>query len=473
MAGTRPAMTGISLRITGIDLFEQHIPFTHPFRFGAVTVDSACQAYVRVQAEVAGHGAATGGSAEFMAPKWFDKDPAKSPEQTIDDLRRSLRLAADAYLGAMGAAFGIHAERYDALVAACAEAGVPPLAAAFGLAELDKAVLDALFRAAGVGAWQGLAANLAGLDARLTPDLDDAGITAFLAGQQPAESVAVRHTVGFLDDPSALPATLAATGCRYVKLKLSGDPDADRGRLAAIAAVLPPGVEGASLDANEQYDPALLPRLAAMLGDPALAPIRARLLYVEQPVARGTLDLGPFAAAFPCVLDEGDDSYDAFPRALRAGWRGVSSKSCKGTYKALLNAVRAKRAGAMMTAEDLTAQPGLALQQDTALAAFLGLPHMERNGHCYTAGFVEACDATRFGIGHPELYSGPALRPHDGALPTHVLGRAIGYGSAAHPDWGRLPRLLGHEEDPHPSPLPQAGEGALPSPSPACGRGPG
>ena len=404
-------------------------------------MESARQAYVRLHAEVDGHGTATGASAEFMAPKWFDKNPAKSPEGTIDDLRRSLRLAADAYFGAAGTAFGIHAERYDAHVAACAEFGIPPLAAAFGLAELDKAVLDVLFRAMGVGAWQGLGANLAGLNARLTPDLDDAAVTAFLRAQQPAETVAVRHTVGFLDAPEALPATLAATGCRYVKLKLSGDPDADHARLAAVAAVLPPGVQGASLDANEQYDPALLPRLAAMLDDPALAPVLARLLYVEQPVARGTLDLGPFAAAFPCVLDEGDDSYDAFPRALQAGWRGVSSKSCKGTYKALLNAVRASRAGAMMTAEDLTAQPGLALQQDTALAAFLGLPHMERNGHCYTAGFVDACDATRFGIAHPELYGGPALRLQSGALPTHAIGTATGYGSAAHPDWGRLPPL--------------------------------
>ena len=424
------------LRIIAVDLFERDVPFTHPFRFGAVTVEGAPQAYVRVVAEVEGHGTATGGSAELMVPKWFDKDPAKTPAGTVDGLRHSLLLAAEAYHGATGTAFEIHAERHGAHAA-----GLPSLAAAFGPAELDKAVLDALFRAVGVGAWAGLAQNLPGIGARLTPDLDDAEVAAFLARQQPAEHMPVRHAVGFLDDVAALPATLASTGCRFVKLKLSGDPAADRARLTAIAAVLPPSMEGVSLDANEQYDPTLLPALHAMLDDPALAPIRARLLYVEQPLARGMLDLGAFGAAFPCVLDEGDDSYGAFPRALQAGWRGVSSKSCKGTYKALLNALRVKQAGAIMTAEDLTAQPGLALQQDTALAAFLGLPHMERNGHCYTAGFTDPGEATLFTTAHPELYDGVRLRLHDGAVPAQAIGIAVGYGTATHPDWDALPPL--------------------------------
>ena len=49
-------------------------------------------------------------------------------------------------------------------------------ASALGPAELDNAVLDSLFRAVGVGAWDGLRRNLPGLDSRLTPDLDDDGI---------------------------------------------------------------------------------------------------------------------------------------------------------------------------------------------------------------------------------------------------------------------------------------------------------
>ena len=77
-----------------------------------------------------------------------------------------------------------------------AREGIPPLAAAFGPAEIDKAIVDALFRALGVDVFDGFKANAMGLDARLTPDLDDAVIAAYLGSRKPVTSVAVRHTVG-------------------------------------------------------------------------------------------------------------------------------------------------------------------------------------------------------------------------------------------------------------------------------------
>ena len=42
------------------------------------------------------------------------------------------------------------------------------------------------------------------------------------------------------------------------------------------------------------------------------------------------------------IIDEADGDYGAFPRAASLGYRGVSSKSCKGLYKSLLNAARAR-----------------------------------------------------------------------------------------------------------------------------------
>jgi hypothetical protein len=41
-----------------------------------------------------------------------------------------------------------------------------------------------------------------------------------------------------------------------------------------------------------------------------------------------------------------------------------------------------------LSGEDLTTQAGLALQQDLALAATLGITHIERNGHHYVDGFA-------------------------------------------------------------------------------------
>ena len=90
------------------------------------------------------------------------------------------------------------------------------------------------------------------------------------------------------------------------------------------------------------------------------------------------------------IIDESDDSLDAFPRAKALGYRGVSSKTCKGFYKSLINAARcaAWGDGYFMTGEDLTIQAGIALQQDLALVSLLGLTHVERNGHHYVNGMA-------------------------------------------------------------------------------------
>ena len=84
-----------------------------------------------------------------------------------------------------------------AQVAACAKEDIPPLAAAFGPAEIDKAdsrCAAALRRRRTF--FDGMAGNIAGIDARLSPDLADDDIARFLAARQRTERVAVRHTVG-------------------------------------------------------------------------------------------------------------------------------------------------------------------------------------------------------------------------------------------------------------------------------------
>ena len=112
------------------------------------------------------------------------------------------------------------------------------------------------------------------------------------------------------------------------------------------------------------------------------------------------------------IVDEADDSYDAFPVARALGYRGISSKSCKGVYKSVINAARAAKwsaAGAkhFIAGEDLTCQAGLAVQQDLALGALIGVTHAERNGHHYVDGFAETppAEAERFLTAHPDLYA--------------------------------------------------------------------
>ena len=59
-----------------------------------------------------------------------------------------------------------------------------------------------------------------------------------------------------------------------------------------------------------------------------------------------------------------------------------------------------------MSGEDLTIQPGLALQQDLALVSLLGLTHLERNGHHYVNGMAGLPQAEQdaFLAAHPDLY---------------------------------------------------------------------
>ena len=443
------------LRIRAIDLHERPVRFAKPFRFGEVTVEAAPQAFVRALVEVEGIGQAWGGTAEMMMPKWFDKNPARSPAETVDGLRHALRKARDAYLadGRLDSAFGHHAAACGAQVQACRAAGLPDLTAAYGPALIDKAVLDGLLRALGTDVFTGMAANVAGLDARLTPDLAGFDLDGFLGGLRPLGAVAIRHTVGLLDDPEDLRALLARERLSRFKIKLGGDVSADVERLKAIARVLDRAADGyrATLDGNEQYaDAAALAGLMeAMERDPALAVFRRSLLYVEQPIVRERAveePLGDLAGRVPLIIDESDDGYDAFPRARDAGYRGVSSKSCKGIYKALLNRARCAAWGPphFIAAEDLTCQAGLAVQQDTALVALLGVTHAERNGHQYVNGFEMTPEGEDFLKAHPGFYTseGGAVRlaTAGGSLPTATLA-VPGFASAAQPAWDRLPLL--------------------------------
>jgi hypothetical protein len=450
------------LAVRDISLFERPVPFAKPFRFGAVVITSSAQAFVCVAIEIEGKGRSVGASAELMAAKWFDKRAHLTPAQTIEELRRSLAIARDLYLSHSGfeTAFGLHAAVIAAQAKACAEEDIPPLAAGFGPAEIDKAVLDALLRAADVNFFDGMARNIAGIDVRLSPDLGHDDIAQFLGRRQRLERVAVRHTVG-LDDQIEGEGGVADinenSGARYFKLKLNGDPEHDAARLTRIGNELAtlPHDYSVTLDANEQYaDLAALGALVDRLDrDSALKPIAAKLLYIEQPMPRditrqsplGSLDRRDF------IIDEADDSYDAFPAARALGYRGISSKSCKGIYKSIVNATRAAKWSAdgkrfFITGEDLTCQAGLCVQQDLALGALIGVTHAERNGHHYVDGFGDTplAEAQAFLAAHPDLYrhdgNGVRLSIHDGDLLTGSL-TSPGFAAGVHPTWSALSPL--------------------------------
>jgi len=441
----------VKFQVSAIELFERDVRLRLPFRFGVVTLSAAPQAFVRCRIRCANGCEAEGAAAELLAPKWFDKDPALSNEDNFNQLRASLTAARADYLaGGANSAWGHFL--------AHTRAG---LVAGYGPALIERAVLDALCRALGVSFYDAVRHNQIGAGT-----FEGMDVAATLAGLRPVDRIAARHTVGLVDSITAadvnervndgLPETLEEVvvryGHRYFKLKVAGDARADLERLAAVASVLDRIAEPyyVSLDGNEQYaDLAGVAELwRRMKSDARLARLATSILFIEQPVTRSHALEQPVAGiARPVIIDESDDSLDAFVRARALGYRGVSSKTCKGLYKSLINRARCARwneaegaARYFMTGEDLTIQAGLALQQDLALVSLLGLTHVERNGHHYVNGMaaLPQNEQDAFLAAHPDLYE----RSH-GAVRVRIRGGELaigslactGYASAAMPDW--------------------------------------
>jgi len=445
-----------------------------PFKFGAVTLQACPQLFVRAAVEVAGHGHAQGFAAEMMVPKWFDKRPGFTQADNVKHLQRSCERAAQAYLNdASATPFGLFARHYTALMKAGENDDATALSSAYGQAVIDRAVLDAACRALNISFFDAARNNLLGFrDDPLLADLQGFDWSTWLASLQPRRRIEARHTVGMLDDlstardgddglPNTLPAVIERYGVRVFKIKLGGDPAADAARLGAVLGVLDARAPGHryTLDGNEQYSnvSSLADFIARLRTVPAYAARPDALLYLEQPLAReASLDpaLRTLRSPAPLLIDEADGTLDAFPAAAEFGWRGVSSKSCKGLYKAIVNRARCERWNAQaqrddsavryfMSAEDLTCQAGLSVQQDLALLALLGLSHSERNGHHYGDGFGDAPahEATAFAAAHPDLYDAPSGRPRlritNGQIAIDSLF-SPGFAHAADPDWPTL-----------------------------------
>jgi hypothetical protein len=464
-----------AFRIREITLHERPVKLRMPFRFGVVTLTESPQAFVRACIEVADGRTAWGAAAELMAPKWFDKDLALSNEDNFAQLRTVTRLAREAWLSdaSPATAFGHFARHFDAHQRIAAAQGFNPLLASYGPALVDRAVLDALCRALGLSFYDAMAANLPGMGGT-HPRFAGFDFNDFLATLRPAATIHARHTVGLIDAittadqiqrvgdglPETLEEVVAAYGHRYFKLKVAGKVDVDLSRLQAIAAVLDrsPHSYFASLDGNEQYESAegVLELVRGIRAMPRLQRLWQSILFIEQPIARKlALDVDLRSSDFgrPVIIDESDGELDAFVHARARGYSGVSSKTCKGVYRSVLNAARCawwnEECGStryFMSAEDLTTQAGLAVQQDLALVNLLGITHVERNGHHYVNGMaaLPADEQQAFLAAHPDVYQrshgAVRLAIRDGRIAIASLA-CIGYASAAMPDFAAMQPL--------------------------------
>ncbi|GGA86989.1 mandelate racemase [Brucella endophytica] len=445
-----------AVKVRDAALFERRVTMRTPFRFGAATVNEASQLFLRLTIEDGQGRYVNGYAAELMVPKWFDKNPALGQADNEEQLRRSVCLAVKLAGNAPALpAFALHTALEGEQHRLATAEGLNRLVASFGLALVDRAVLDALCRWNNVPVTQALRENLPEINAETTPDLAGSDIDTFLAQLKPEPSLVLRHTVGYVDAltpadlsarhddglPECLEEEIRAYGLTCFKLKVSGRPLEDVARLKAIAAVLDRQPKYlVTLDGNEQFEDeeAAIELIDRIEAEPSLKRLRGSLLFLEQPFPRATALSRPVTRLAQRILleiDESDGTPDAFLEAKAQGYRGVSSKSCKGFYRSLLNRMRVEKwntegDGFFMSAEDLTTQAGIAVQQDLALAAILRLGHVERNGHHYVDGMQGAGEeeVRAWLDAHGDLYRQTA----DGRLRLDIKDGRLDLGTTLH-----------------------------------------
>jgi len=423
----------MKVKLEEVERYERPMKMRLAFRFGVITVTGGVQAVIRARVSLDDGRTSEGVAAEALAAKWFEKSPAFTEDQNLDQLRQSLAIAIEHYKEhGWTTPFGLFAGTYETQHERAAKLGLNPLVASYGPALLDRAIVDAVGRATGQSFAQMIAANVPGIVAtEMMPDIEQADLATFLAKLKPSASIDLRHTVGLVDPLTAadrpakdrvndgLPETLEEVVSyyrgRYYKLKVAGDIKADLERLTKIAGVLDTGLSAyhATLDGNEQYEDVegIVELWRKVEETPALQRLVKSTMFIEQPIKRGVAlrrSVEPLAKMRPVIIDESDGELSSFPTALTLGYKGVSSKNCKGFYKSILNAARVAKLGQgyFMSAEDLTTLPGVSVQQDLALVSLLGMSHVERNAHHFVDGmsFAPVSEQKAFTAAHPDLY---------------------------------------------------------------------
>lgn len=446
------------LRVLGTDLHVVNLRMRMPFRYGIVTVTALPHLLLRAEIEIDGD-RHVGLAAENMALKWFTKDPSVSPRDELAQMRKVVETACDVAraAGKHDTVFDWWLHVYQGQTAWAGGWGIPPLLAHLGSSLLERAMIDAFCRARETTFARAARDNALGVRLhQLHPELEGAAPATFLPAA-PLRAITARHTVG-LTDPllesdiapadridDGLPQSLEACVCEYglthFKIKLGGDVRADRDRLRRIADVLDRVAPdyAYTLDANENFgDVATFRSLwSDLTAEPTLRRFMSRLIFVEQPLHRAvaleapsTAELGAWADRPPIIIDESDADVRAAARALSSGYVGTSHKNCKGVIKSIANACLIERrrrsdpAGRyILSGEDLTNVGPVALHQDLAVAAALGIEHVERNGQHYFRGlsmFPPASVAPAVAA-HADLYRAlpdgtPAVRIEAGRM---------------------------------------------------------
>jgi|UniRef100_UPI00404B1F9F hypothetical protein len=456
------------IKLLEAELFRHQLKARMPFRYGIATMTEVPHVFLRLKFDFDG-AVQRGVSADHLPPKWFTKDPQRGLEDEINEMLLVIRMAVS-HAQAISAKtpFAFWRQLYAAQASWAADNNLPPLLAQFGVTLVERALIDATCRHEGTTLASALHKNTLGIDlGEIHPSLAGSLPGEWLPAQPPTE-VFARHTVGLSDAltdeeipdeervedglPQSLVACIRFYGLRHFKLKINGEVARDQSRLAQMANIFAQECGGGyaySLDGNESFHEVAafkdyVSNLHAKVGN---ADFWSKLLFIEQPWHRSVAlspAIGELAAAWPdrppIIIDESDAELSSLPTALSLGYAGTSHKNCKGVFKGVANACllaqrREQGLPAMMSGEDLSNVAPVAVLQDLAAQACLGITSVERNGHHYFAGLAQFPQTLQDQMltYHPDLFikstaGWPRLNVHEGRIAIGtVLAAPFGY----------------------------------------------
>ena len=394
-----------------------------PFRYGIAAMTDLPHVFLDVRMEIDAR-ESRGLASEGLPPKWFTKDPGTTFEEDLPAMLQVLEHAVGvAREITADSVFGFWRQLYagqDVWGRGCA---LPPLLVHLGTSLVERAVIDAACRSLEMPFAEALRGGHLGVDlGAIHPELEGSQPSEWLP-ERAAETIVARHTVGLGDPlwpdevtdedradddlPQALSDAIDRYGLTHFKVKICGNLETDVPRLVSIAKLLAGKVPDFrfTLDGNEQYRSFadFRSHWEAFRAEPDLADFLSseHLLFVEQPLHRDEAlkpalgsEMAAWKSAPPMIIDESDAELDSLRQALALGYRGTSHKNCKGIFKGLANRCllgwcrrhRPDEGPWLMSGEDLANVGPVALLNDLAAMAAMGIDDVERNGHHYFAG---------------------------------------------------------------------------------------